>query len=163
MLRQQVGGRAGEAEPAREKHRGAELLPARGKLAHLVLHVLREDNLLQVPVDRGGQSVQQVVELVHLLIVGLLQQPERQDHPVVFIVCAAACFRRSLSRNGGSGDGTGIRGSGARALNHATRLLHPALVELARLAQRERAHLLLEVCAEERHHVLLKVGPAQAF
>ena len=59
------------------------------QLEQLVLHERREDHLLEQPVDARRELAQQLEEPPHLLVVGLLQQPQRHEHVVLAAIHAA--------------------------------------------------------------------------
>ena len=83
--RQQVRGRAAEPDALAKEHLATEVLARSGELEQLVLHEGREDDLLEQPVQARGQLAQQLVQLIHLLVVRLLEEPERHDHTLVQI------------------------------------------------------------------------------
>mmetsp|Transcript_36276 Transcript_36276/g.107578 ORF Transcript_36276/g.107578 Transcript_36276/m.107578 type:complete len:238 (-) Transcript_36276:416-1129(-) len=167
--RQQIGRRSREADPRGEEHRAAQLLSRRRELDALVLRVGRENGLLEVPVDGLWQPAQQLEEPPHLLLVRLLEEPQRHHRLVLGrrLLALALGRRMALTPARGLGRRQHRRGGrlrlGLRPLRAPSRLLDPGVVHQRRGAQPVRARLVLKVRAKQRDEVLLKVNLAQAL
>ena len=114
VRREQIGGRAAEAEAAPKEGGGPEVLPIGGELQGLVLHREGEGEVLEVVLHRVREPAEELIQDVHLLGIERieeLQRPQVEHRPRRTAAFDARCAGRHVAREQGRG-GVGRLGHG---------------------------------------------------